>query len=132
MKNVGQIVKSLTALRPQSDAGGSAVNGADIDRRSYGHATFFIHSGAISGTPSANTVTINIQHASVTATYSNVAGASGTITAANTDLEINVDCSALNQYVRVTETTAFTAGSSPTVLIGSACILGNYGGQLPV
>lgn len=132
MRNIGQVVKTLTALRPQSDTGGSAVNGADISRRNYRHATFLIHTGAISGTPSASTVTVNIQHAAVTSTYSNVSGATGTITAANTDLELNVDCEGLNQYVRVTQTTGFTGGSSPAVLIGSTCVLGNPSGILPV
>ncbi|MFQ5834319.1 MAG: hypothetical protein ACE5HR_00135 [bacterium] len=132
-RNVGEVIKSLTALRPQSDSGGSAVNGADVDRLGYQNATFLIQTGAISGSPGANTVTVNVQHATAAGgSYANVSGATGTITAANTDLEINVALQALNQYIRVTETTAFTGGSSPTVLIGSACVLGNFSGTLPV
>ncbi len=132
MRNIGEVVKSLTALRPQQDDGSATINGADIDRKGYKHATFLIHTGAISGTPAANTVTVNVQHASVTSTYSNVSGATGTITAANTDLEINVNCEALNQYVKLTETAGFTGGTTPRVFIGSTCILGNPSGNLPV
>lgn len=125
MKDTGSEVKTVRALSPQSDSGGSAVNGAAIDRMGYDSLVATVITGAISGSPTTTSMAVKVQHCDTSGgTYADVTDATATITAADSVAEINVDCRALKRYVRVTETTTFSGGSTPAVLVGGTIALG--------
>jgi len=126
MKDTGSELKTVRALSPQSDSGGSAVNGAVIDRKGYESAVMTVITGAIGGSPTSMSMAIKVQHgdASNLSDAADVSGATGTITAADSVKEIDVDLKSLKRYIRVTQTTTFVSGSSPTVLVGASCSMG--------
>lgn len=126
MRDIGSEVKTVRALSPQSNSGGSAVNGVVIDRMGFDSLVATVITGAISGSPTAISMAIKVQHggASDGSDAADVTGATGTITTADSVKEINVNCEALKRYVRVTQTTTFTGGTTPAVLVGATIALG--------
>lgn len=129
----------LAAIAPQA-AGAGAVNGGGIDRLvaagEFASCSVAALAGATSGSPTHWTATFKVQHS--------VAQGSGfadylppgfsavpTLVIQDTDTNptadagaLDLDLSGANQYVRVVCTVAFTGGSSPTVLVAAALILG--------
>lgn len=126
MRDTGSEVKTVRALSPQSDSGGSAVNGVVVDRLGFDSLVATVITGAISGTPTTTAMAIKVQHgaASDGSDAADVSGATGAITAADSVAQVDVDCRALKRYVRVTETTTFTGGTTPAVLVGATISLG--------
>lgn len=126
MYDTGSEIKTVRALSPQSDSGGSAKNGVVVDRLGFKSLVASVITGAVSGTPTATSMTIKVQHGSASdgSDMADVSGAAATITAADSVAEINVNCRGLKRYVRVTETTTFTGGTTPAVLVGATISLG--------
>ncbi len=126
MYDTGGEVKTYRALSPQADSGGSAKNGVVIDRKGFDSLVATFITGAITGTPSSMSMVCKVQHgdASDGSDMADISGATATITAANETAEINVDCRDLKRYIRVSETTTFSGGTSPTVLVAAVVTLG--------
>lgn len=126
MKDTGSEVKTVRALSPQSDSGGSAVDGVVIDRRGYDSAVATFITGAISGTPTATSIAVKVQHGDESdgSDMADFSGATATVTAANTVAEINLVLRGAKRYVRITETTTFTGGTTPAVLVAGTVSLG--------
>lgn len=126
MYDLGGEVKTLRALSPQSDSGGTAKNGVIIDRFGFNSAVAVFVTGAISGAPTATSVACKVQHGDAAdgSDMADIPGATATITTADTIAEINVDCRGLKRYIRVSETTTFTGGTTPSILIAAVVTLG--------
>ena len=122
------------SLAPQSDTGGSAVDGAVVDTLGYNSAMLSFESGAISGSPSATSIAVKLQEGNAS-DGSDMADAhdntgtviGGTVTAAGTELLARIEGLGTNRkrYLRVVETTTFTGGSSPSVHVHANILLGN-------
>jgi len=136
MRDIGGTTKSVMALIPKADDGSAAYDGVAINRVGYQRGCFGIITGDLGGSPSATTIVAKIQHcATEDGTYVDVSGATHTFSGSavtNQIAEINVNFGVLDKWARATVTTSFTGGSSPSIPIGSVCVLGNYSGMLPV
>jgi hypothetical protein len=120
----GDALTNKRAVSPQSASAGS-INGVAIDRLGYSSASFAVITGAVTGSPSAQTVDAKIQEADASGgTYTDVSGATVSITDADSIGEINVDLSGLKRYIRIVLTVSFTGGTSPAIEVASNCALG--------
>ena len=130
--SLGELVKTVRALSPQSTLGG-AVTGVAIDRKGYQSAVFTVITGAIGGTPDATTCAVQITECATSGgTYTNISGATATLTIANTVAEVNLEIGGNLGFLQLSETTTFTGGSTPTLLLGATCTLGKFSGLYPV
>lgn len=134
MSQLGTLFKAVLGNPPALPAAG-ARNSAAIDRATPGgnffnSATLVQKTGAIAGSPSAQTVDAKIQDSPDGSTgwadYKPdgvTTAAIAQLTAANAVGEVDVDLSGAKRYIRVVETVAFTAGTSPTIGADSTVIL---------
>ena len=137
-RNVGGLVTSRTALRPQASAAAAAFSlvGLTVDREAFQSALFKTITGAATGAPSAVAVTSKLQDSEDGTTFADVAASqsnpsvTSSVAAVNSSGILEVDLSPLRRYVRMVHTVAFTGGTSPTVQIAAECILGG-GPMLP-
>lgn len=130
---IGAAVNAVIGVVPAARAAG-ATNGTGIDRSVPGGATYdsavlFTRTGAATGTPDSLTVVAKIQDSADNSTFADFEPdgtnvATHTIAAASTSGQISVNLRGANRYVRVVETNAFVAGTSPTVVSCSVLILG--------
>jgi hypothetical protein len=127
MDLAGGSVKCMDALSPNSDTGGSAVDGIIIDRKGFYSAVFHCLIGDVTGTPSAQSAVFKVEEgdASDLSDASDVAGATITITTVDTAGEINLDLRSRKRYLRLTQTTTLTGGSSPEIRNAGSCVLGD-------
>lgn len=125
-KKLGENIKLICALRPQALSAGT-LNGPVIDRLGFEDAVLVVSSGAVSGSPTAQTLDAKIQHGSA-ADGSDMVDVSGLaitqITAANTDRQLDIDLVGLKRYIRVVVTAGFTEGTTPTIQASASLALG--------
>lgn len=125
-KKLGEAIKQVCALRPQALAAG-VVNGPVIDRLGFEDAVLIVSSGAVSGTPTAQTLDARIQHGNA-ADGSDMVDVTGLtitqITVADTDRQLDIDLLPLKRYIRVVVTAGFTGGTSPTIQASASIALG--------
>jgi hypothetical protein len=131
-KNIGALVDVVTSVRDAAASAGT-VNGVTIDRALHNMPlSCVLHADldAITGTPTATTVSSTLQHAPDGATWTNytdpntgVAATTANLTAANTENQLAVDLTLAYRYLRVNTTVAFTGGSSPTAMVGARLVL---------
>lgn len=128
MKNIGGYVGALIGIA--SIATDTAVNGTEIDRHTYDmqSCVLVVGTGSATGSPSAQSVAGKLQHTATTGTgYADVTnGAITAITADDTVATKDIDCSALNRFIRVVVTATLTGGSTPKIPVW-ACLV--YGGS---
>ena len=132
MHSIYDNVAVSKSIAPQSDSGGSAVDGAVVDTLGYETAMIVFEAGAISGTPDATSIAVKLQEGDA-ADGSDMADAKdntetvigGTITAPGV-LLARVEGLGLNRkrYLRVVETTTFTNGTTPAVSVHGNILLG--------
>jgi hypothetical protein len=122
--NIGGLIVVVTSIAAQSASAGT-INGNSVDRFLHnmpGSAVLHSGLGAISGAPSASSVTTKLQHSSDNSTWTDFKpdGANvallAPLTAANTEGSLNVDLSLANRYIRAVSTVAFTGGTTPSLL----------------
>jgi hypothetical protein len=132
-RNVGGLVTSRTALRPQASAAAAAFSllGLSIDREAFQSALFKLFTGAVTGTPTSFAVSSKLQDSADGSAWADVVAsqANPTVTipdviAINSNNILEVDLSGLRRFVRMVHTVAFVGGTSPTVLLAEECILG--------
>ncbi len=132
MHSIYDDVAVSESVVPQSDTGGSEIDGAVVDTLGYQTGMIAFEAGAISGSPSATSVAVKLQEGAL-ADGSDMADAKdntgtvigGTLTAAGT-LLARIEGLGLNRkrYLRVVETTTFTGGTTPAVLVHGNILLG--------
>lgn len=117
----GPEVKNQIGTVPAASAAG-AVNGTGVDRRGFNFAILEAQTGAVTGSPTAQTLDAKIQHSdAVAGTYSDFdpgvagSGAVAQITAVNSRKRKQIDLRGAKAFVRVVTTVGFTAGTAPTL-----------------
>lgn len=120
-------------IAPQALAAATA-NGTGVDRVSaageFASCCIAAVTGATSGTPTTETATFKLQDSADNSSFADyvppglAAAPTLVLSAANTAGQLGIDLSGARQYVRVVCTNAFTGGSSPTLLVAAALVLG--------
>ena len=129
--NIGGYISPQRGIVPADYVAGT-TNGTGIDRTAYSSLTVFVDVGAASGSPTAQSVIVTLQHSADDSTYADATGgALTTISADSTSGQKDFDISGLNQYVRVESVVAFTGGSTPAIDVAS-CIIFGGADTLPV
>jgi hypothetical protein len=131
LRNIGSYLKPVHTLSPAASSAG-ARNGSAVDRLGYESAQIVVQTGATTGTPTSFTVDAKIQDsadgstgwADYTAPGATAVAALTTLITADSTAKFNVDLSGAKRYVRVVQTIAFVAGTSPTLLNNAAVVLG--------
>ena len=119
------------SIAPQSDSGGSALDGASVDTIGYESGLLVFEAGAISGSPSATAIAVKLQESADGSTsWGDALDNTGTViggslTAAGLVLA-RIEGLGQNRkrYLRVVETTTFTSGTSPAVQVHGNILLG--------
>jgi hypothetical protein len=127
MDLAGGSIKTLSALDPNSDTGGSAVDGNIIDRKGFESAVMTCLQGDTTGSPTSQSTVWKVEEgdASDLSDATDVTGATVTITTADTVGEINMDLRSRKRYIRLTQTTTFVGGTSPETRNGGSVTLGD-------
>jgi len=130
--DIGAYIKVLAGFSPQAAAGG-AINGAAIDRMGFQSAVLHGRTGAATGTPTAQTYDLKLQDSADGSTgWTDIAGAAITqITAVDSEAEVNVNLAGAKKYIRAVGTVTLTGGTTPTLQVASAVVLGGAS-ELPV
>lgn len=146
-------VQQYPALNPAASLSAGAQNGVVIDRMAaiptqptgitaytaytssagiYDSANVMLALGAISGSPTATSVTIKVQHGDasdgsdmVDVPTTAYIDSTPTLTTANTNGNFDIDLAGLKRYIRVVATVAFTGGTSPAVYTASSIVFGD-------
>lgn len=126
MSQIGAFVDLKAGVVPAARSAGS-VNGTGFDRTNYQSCVLGVQTGAVTGAPDAQSATAKIQHSSddgssdayADYTMPNGVAASLAVTGASSIGELDVDLAGAKKYIRVVLTTAFTAGTAPTLADGA-------------
>jgi len=123
--NVGATVKVVTGVSPVASAA-ATINGVAVDRRDFGSAVLTHFAGAATGAPTAQTAATKLQESDTSGgTFTDVTGAAPSdLTVDDTDSSVDVDLTGVKRFVRVVTTVSFTGGTSPTLPVGAALVLG--------
>lgn len=124
VRDIGAYIKAVSGIAPRADDGTAQVDGNTIDRSGYFSLVAHCQTGAVTGAPTAVSVEFKVQESDDGTTWTDVPGASVTLTAADSSGEIDVNLETAKKNVRVVANSTFTGGTSPTVEIASAVILG--------
>lgn len=120
---VAELTRVVTALAPENSAAGT-TDGAAIDGSGFRSAELFVHTGAVSGSPTAVSVQVKLQESDDASTWSDIAGATATLSGANQSGSVAVH-SITKRYLRAVRTVSFTGGTSPAVLNAAVVVLGD-------
>ena len=133
-RNIGGVVTSKAALRPVASAAAASFSlvGPVIDRAAFQSALLKLQTGLSTGTPTSFIVSCKVQECDTSGgTYTDVAVgpanpvvATTNITTVSTDRWLELDLSALQQFIRFVFTVSFVGGTSPTIFLAGECILG--------
>lgn len=119
-----QSIKLQPAIRPQAAAAGT-INGLTIDRLGFEDAALIVSVGAVTGTPTGQTIDVKVQDSTDGTTWADVAGLTvEQITTGDTYKELGINLSPLRRYIRAVATVAFTGGTTPTVQLAVDMALG--------
>lgn len=124
MKNLEFDITPGLSLPPKTTADATtAVNGAGIDTLRYQDCLASVAVGAAAGSPTSQPVVFKVQDSPDNSAWTDVTGATVTLTADDTMDEINVpDMQLRERYLRVVATPALVAGSSPVIPIFAAIL----------
>lgn len=131
-------VRSYRAFSPVDQVAGN-ITGVSVTRSGGDGAPralsgkLVITTGAITGSPSAQTVDCIVQHSidggSTWATLTDRDGSNVAITqitAANGHEVIDFQCDNAGALIRAYATVAFTAGSTPSIVVGGVLVVGGF------
>jgi len=123
--DIGALTATRAGSLPAARSAGAA-NGAAIDRKGYGSAILSVITGAETGGPSARSSTCKIQDSADGSTgWADLADAPTVAVAAVDSVgEAAINLAGAKRYIRVVNTTAFTGGTSPTLLSAATVQLG--------
>lgn len=132
LTDINAYIKPVVANVPVASAASATRNSAAIDRQNYLSAVLVATTGAATGSPTGIAVDAKVQDSADGSTgwadyvdpTTEATAAIAPVTAVNTLGKTNVNLSGAKRYIRVVETVALTAGTSPTIGIASHVILG--------
>lgn len=119
---VAELTKVVTAIAPDNSAAGT-TNGAALDASGFRSVELFVHTGAVSGAPTAVSVQVKLQESDDASTWSDT-GATATLSGANQSGSVAVDTIS-KRYLRAVRTVSFTGGTTPAVLNAAVVVLGD-------
>ncbi len=134
MRSLYDAIKALISLKPQSDSGGIAVDGGSVDTQGYSTAALNAYVVKASGAPTAASTAVKLQESADNSTWADALDNTGTVIGATVDVHAadgevyaRIEGLGLNRkrYLRVVETTTFTGGTTPAVLVTAEILLGN-------
>lgn len=128
-RRTGEYIKSVAGLRPQAALEASAINGVAIDRTGFQSCELLAFTGAETGAPTARTLATKLQDSADGSTgWVDIAGAAAPdVTAVNSEQRAAIDLTVTEKsFIRVVHTVSFTAGTSPTIFVGSTVVLGGH------
>lgn len=123
--NAGDYVKLQKAIDPE-DSAAATITGGPIDRTGFNSCILHAAAGAASGAPSAQTVDAKIQDSATSGgSFVDFPGAAiATITADDSDAEVDVDLSGAKAFIKVVVVVGFTGGTTPAIPVASTLALG--------
>lgn len=133
---IGPLVKCVTGIPPTAPAAGTVTAAnytTGVDRTGFTHVLVEVEVGAVTGAPSTQTLDVKVQHSdTVGGSYTDwvpvtgvaASGAVAQITAVSTRKRKTIDLKGAKQFIRLSATTAFTGGSSPTLFQSASLIFG--------
>ena len=133
MRSLYDNVLVQASLRPQSDLGGSAVNGISVDTKGYNTAMLRASVAVASGSPTTASTVVKLQESADNSTWTDATDNTGSVISATVsskttaqDVVLRIEGLNLNRkrYLRIVETTTFTGGSSPAVVVAADVLLG--------
>ena len=128
-RDIGAQVAHTLSIAPQESDLSADINGASVDRLKALSAVIVCALGAASGSPTAQSFVFQLEESDDDSTFTAVADQTVEVTADDTSVSLDVDCSALKRYLRVTldvSESSFTGGTSPAndcvayIMIGGA------------
>ncbi|MFY1829131.1 hypothetical protein ACN47A_24645 [Myxococcus fulvus] len=131
--NIGALIHAANLSHPPAAQGAGTRNGAVFTVGTFRSLVLSAVVGAVTGAPTAQTVTYKLQTSADGATWVDAKDNDGdtvavALTAANACAELDVNLQEVvpddHDRLRVVETVAFTGGTAPTVLASSTLILG--------
>jgi hypothetical protein len=132
-RNIGGFITPLAAVNPQAASAGT-INGSAIDRFKYNLPQSCVvqqMTGLATGSPTTIGVQTKTQHSPDGSTWSDYVqpGDSSVtqtdiLTAENGAKVVAVNLSSAARFFRAVTTTSFTGGTSPTIEVATAVILG--------
>lgn len=130
MTGIGPEVKMAIGLVPAARSAGTA-NGTGVDRTGFHSMVLEAVTGAATGSPSAQTLDVKLQHSADNSSWSDfqpegtaASGAVAQIAADSTRKRKSINLTGAKQYVRAVGVTAFTGGTSPTLPSAVVMVLG--------
>lgn len=125
MRDIGNEVKTLTAVQPQNKDDG-AVTGEEVDRQGFENCVVGFDSGAATGTPSAVAIVCKVQECAESGgSFADIAGMTVTIDDESQHKPLNVALAGVKRYIKAIMTVTLTGGSTPTINVGAQIVLGN-------
>jgi len=108
-------VQAVKGFDPQANTG-AAISGDIIDRRGFNSASVAFVRAVVTGSPSAATTALVVQHGDASnlsdaATYATLASALDIMLAGCEDFHL--DLSGAKRYIRITEDATYTGGTTP-------------------
>lgn len=133
ISGVGPEVATRIGILPAARTVGT-VNGTGFSRKGFNSCVLIGITGAETGGPSARSADFKLQHSdTVGGTYADytpsvpnpgATGALAQIAAVDTIKKRSIDLKTAKEFIRVVDTTAFTGGSSPSLISGAVVVLG--------
>ncbi len=133
-KNIGARIKTIAFVPPQAFSAGETLS-SEIDTLGLGYSSgqLIAFLGATTGTPTAASLVVTLQHASTTGgsyavftpeetnTASSIALLTTDTTAAHA---LNIDFSGMKRFIKVGVNPTITGGSSPKILVSASLVAG--------
>lgn len=122
MKSVYDAVKTVASLVPAVRT--ADANGAGVDTKGYNSAKAVIVAGDIDLTNTDETYAFHVEESSDNSTFTDVAGATGTVTADNDVVQIRIDGlgTSRQRYLRIV---LDVDGTTPSIPCSAVFELGN-------
>lgn len=127
---VSKAIKILGAVAPQSASAGNYTTGS-ANRVGFSEAIVMLVSGAVSGAPTATSVSVDIEHSDDGSTWASYATGVASLNGANQSTFAGVDLLGAKKYVRAKVNVSFTGGTSPGIQL-SAVLVGAGSDKIPV
>lgn len=133
----GAEIKIVNGTPPAASAAGAVVGAnytTGVDRLGANFVVLDAATGALTGGPATQTLDVKLQHSDlIGSAYVDyapggvaAAGAVAQITAANARKRKQIDIRGAKRFVRVSTTTGFTGGASPTMANSVEMIFGGF------